>query len=127
VSEMETPYHPRLAGSASKLHTWRDGFRILWTIVQLYRAERPLPFFSLIGIALAAVSVVLAIPIFVTYVETGLVPRLPTAMLSTGLVVLAFLSMAVGLVLDTVTRGRRETKLLAYLAQRAPAHESARG
>jgi len=127
VSEMETPYHPRLAGSASKLHTWRDGFRILWTIVQLYRAERPLPFFSLIGIAFAAVSVVLAIPIFVTYVETGLVPRLPTAMLSTGLVVLAFLSMAVGLVLDTVTRGRRETKLLAYLAQRAPAHESARG
>jgi len=127
VSEMETPYHPRLAGSASKLHTWRDGFRILWTIVQLYRAERPLPFFSLIGIALAAISVVLAIPVFVTFVETGLVPRLPTAILSSGLMGLAFLSIGVGLVLDTVTRGRREVKLLAYLAQRAPAHESVRG
>ncbi len=127
AAEVETPYHPRLAGSASKLNTWRDGFRILWTILALYRAERPLSFFSLVGIALAAVAVVLAIPIFVTYLETGLVPRLPTAVLSTGLMLLACLSIAVGLVLDTVTRGRREMKLLAYLAQRAPGREGPRG
>ena len=127
VAEVETPYHPRMAGSASKLNTWRDGFRILWTIIQLYRAERPLPFFSLIGIALATAAVVLAIPVFVTYVETGLVPRLPTAILSTGLMMLASLSIAVGLVLDTVTRGRREQKLLAYLAQRAPRQEGSQG
>jgi glycosyltransferase involved in cell wall biosynthesis len=127
AAEVETPYHPRPAGSASKLNTWRDGFRILWTILQLYRAERPLSFFSLIGGVLAAVAVVLAIPIFVTYVETGLVPRLPTAVLSTGLMLLACLAVAVGLVLDTVTRGRREVKLLAYLAQRAPGQESPRG
>ena len=126
AEEFETPYHPRMAGSASKLNTWRDGFRILRTIIQLYRAERPLSFFSLIGIALATASVALAIPLFVTYLEIGLVPRLPTAILSTGLMVLACLSIAVGLVLDTVTRGRREVKLLAYLAQRAPGQDSQR-
>jgi hypothetical protein len=120
VAEIETPYFARPAGSASKLSTWRDGLRILRTIVRLYRAERPLPFFGGIGGMLALISVVLAIPIFVTYVEQGLVPRLPTALLSTGLMILAFLSVACGIVLDTVTRGRREMKLLAYLAQKAP-------
>jgi glycosyltransferase involved in cell wall biosynthesis len=123
VAEIDTPYYSRPAGSASKLNTWRDGFRILGTIINLYRAERPLMFFAGIGLALAIVSIGFAIPIFVTYFEIGLVPRLPTAILSTGLMMLASLSVAVGLVLDTVTRGRRETKLLAYLSHRAPGEE----
>jgi len=119
VEEMDTPYYPRPQGSVSKLNTWRDGFRILITIVSLYRAERPLIFFTGVGAGLAVASIGLAIPIIATFLETGLVPRLPTAVLSTGLMVLAFLSIAVGLVLDTVTRGRREVKLLAYLSHRA--------
>jgi hypothetical protein len=120
AAEIETPYSARPKGSASKLSTWRDGLRILATIVRLCRSERPLAFFSAIGVALAAASITLAIPIFVTFIETGSVPRFPTAILSTGLMLLAFLSIASGLILDTVTRGRREIKLLAYLGQRAP-------
>ena len=123
VAEMPTPYGARPAGSASKLNTYRDGFRILSTILKLYRSERPLPFFSGIGAALAIVSIGLAIPIVITYLEQGTVPRLPTAVLSMGLMLLAFLSVASGLVLDTVTRGRREMKLLAYLSLRAPGDE----
>jgi len=123
AAEIDTPYYARPEGSASKLNTWRDGIRILRTIVTLYRAERPLVFFTSIGLALTIASVAFAIPIFITFLETGLVPRLPTAILSMGLMVLAFLSVAVGLVLDTVTRGRREMKLLAYLAHRAPGEE----
>ena len=126
VAEIETPYYARLEGSSSKLNTWRDGFRILFTIFRLYRAERPLRFFMMIGIFLALISVGLGIPVVVTYIETGLVPRLPTAVLSMGLMLLAFLSMSAGLILDTVTRGRRETKLFAYLAQRAPGKERRR-
>jgi glycosyltransferase involved in cell wall biosynthesis len=120
VAEIPTRYYVRPEGSVSKLDTWRDGFRILSTIVSLYRAERPLVFFSGIGIMLAIVAILLAIPIFVTYFEQGIVPRIPTAILATGLMLLAFLSMVAGLVLDTVTRGRREAKLIAYLQQRAP-------
>jgi glycosyltransferase involved in cell wall biosynthesis len=123
VAEIDTPYYARPQGSASKLNTWSDGFRILWTILQLYRSERPLTFFGALGAALAAVAIVLAIPIIVTFLETHTVPRLPTAVLSTGLMLMAFLSFSVGLVLDTVTRGRREMKLLAYLALRAPGEE----
>jgi glycosyltransferase involved in cell wall biosynthesis len=123
VAEVDTPYYARPEGSVSKLNTWRDGFRILRTIVRLYRAERPLPFFAGIGFALAIAAIGFAIPLFITYFETGLVPRLPTAILSTGLMLLAFLSAAIGLVLDTVTRGRREMKLLAYLLHRAPGEE----
>jgi glycosyltransferase involved in cell wall biosynthesis len=119
VDEIETPYFARPEGSVSKLSTWRDGLRILRTIVRLYRAERPLPFFCGIGLALAIASIVLAIPIIITYVEEGLVPRFPTAVLSTGLMILACLAIACGIVLDTVTRGRREMKMLAYLAQKA--------
>jgi glycosyltransferase involved in cell wall biosynthesis len=126
VGEVATPYFSRPAGSASKLSTWHDGFRILRTILKLYRAERPLPFFGAFGVALAIVSIGLAIPVFITYVQEGLVPRLPTAILSTGLMLLAFLSIAVGLILDTVTRGRREAKLIAYLALRAPGEERRR-
>jgi glycosyltransferase involved in cell wall biosynthesis len=126
VGEISTPYYARTEGSVSKLNTWRDGLRILSTIVGLYRSERPLVFFSAIGIVLAIVSIVLAIPIFVTYFEQGIVPRIPTAILATGLMLLAFLSIVAGLVLDTVTRGRREAKLIAYLQQRAPDAEGDR-
>jgi glycosyltransferase involved in cell wall biosynthesis len=127
VGEVETPYFARPAGSASKLSTYRDGWRILRTVLKLYRSERPLPFFGAIGAALALIAVGLAIPIFITYIIEGIVPRLPTAVLSTGLMLLASLSVACGLVLDTVTRGRRELKLLAYLAQRAPAEDRRKG
>jgi glycosyltransferase involved in cell wall biosynthesis len=117
VAEVETPYYARPEGSFSKLNTWGDGFRILGTILKLYRSEKPLRFFSVIGGFLALVSIGLAIPIIVTYLEEGLVPRLPTAVLSTGLMIVAVLSVSSGLVLDTVTRGRREMKLLAYLSE----------
>jgi O-antigen/teichoic acid export membrane protein len=100
--------------------------RILLTIVGLLRSERPLTFFAALGIALAVLSIVLSVPIFVTYFEEGIVPRLPTAILSTGLMLLAFLSIVAGLVLDTVTRGRREMKLIAYLQHRAPRDHSDR-
>ena len=117
VAEIETPYYARPEGSFSKLNTWRDGFRILGTILKLYRSEKPLRFFTAIGTFLTLVSIGLAIPVIVTYLEQGLVPRLPTAVLSMGLMILAVLSVSSGLVLDTVTRGRREMKLLAYLSQ----------
>jgi glycosyltransferase involved in cell wall biosynthesis len=120
VAEVETPYFARPEGSVSKLNTWSDGFRILGTILKLYRSEKPLRFFTLIGIVMALVSIGLSIPIIVTYLEVGLVPRLPTAVLSMGLMIVAVLSVSSGLVLDTVTRGRREMKLLAYLDQPPP-------
>jgi glycosyltransferase involved in cell wall biosynthesis len=126
VGEVPTPYFSRPEGSASKLSTWHDGFRILWTVLKLYRAERPLSLFGAFGVALAIMAIGLAIPIFITYVQEGLVPRLPTAVLSTGLMLLAFLSIACGLILDTVTRGRREAKLIAYLALRAPGEDRRR-
>ena len=120
IDEIDTPYWARPMGSASKLNTWRDGFRILLTIFNLYRAERPLAFYSGIGAAGAVASFAFALPVVVTYLETGLVPRLPTAVLATGLMLSALVCIAVGLVLDTVTRGRREMKFLAYLSHRAP-------
>jgi glycosyltransferase involved in cell wall biosynthesis len=126
AGEVATPYYSRPSGSASKLSTWGDGYRIMWTVLKLYRAERPLSLFGTFGVALAIISIGLAVPIFITYVQEGLVPRLPTAILSTGLMLLAFLSLAVGLILDTVTRGRRELKLIAYLALRAPGEERRR-
>jgi glycosyltransferase involved in cell wall biosynthesis len=126
VGEERTPYYSRQKGSASKLSTWTDGFRILRTILKIYRAERPLALFTALGLSLCIVSVGLVIPIIITFMREGLVPRVPTAVLSTGLMLLGFLSIASGLILDTVTRGRRELKLLAYLAQRAPAEERRR-
>jgi glycosyltransferase involved in cell wall biosynthesis len=126
VGEVATPYYSRPRGTHSKLSTWSDGLRILGTILKLYRAERPLSLFGTLGIALAIASIGLAIPIFVTYLEAGLVPRLPTAVLSSALMLLAFLFIACGLILDTVTRGRREMKLIAYLALRAPGEERRR-
>jgi glycosyltransferase involved in cell wall biosynthesis len=120
VAEVNTPYYARPEGSASKLNTWRDGFNILSTIFQIYRSERPLPFFSAIGLSLAIVAVALAIPIVITFIQEGIVPRFPTAILATGLMLAALLSFASAIVLDTVSRGRREAKLLAYLRYAAP-------
>lgn len=120
VAEIETPYKARAEGSTSKLNTWRDGLRILRTILNLLKGERPLKFFSTLFVILAAASIALAWPVFITYLETGLVPRLPTAVLSTGLMLLAFLSFTCGLILDTVTRGRQEMKRIRYLEIPAP-------
>ncbi|MFO7707648.1 MAG: glycosyltransferase [Desulfobacterales bacterium] len=116
LAEVSTPYRARPAGSASKLRTYRDGFRILIMILNLFKEERPLAFFSIIAGALTLASLVLAYPVIRTYMETGLVPRFPTAILSTGLMILATLSLTCGFVLDTVTLGRREMKRLAYLS-----------
>jgi hypothetical protein len=120
VGEVRTIYKQRPAGSTSKLSTWRDGFRILRTILLLVQRERPLMFFSTVGAALFVASIILAMPLIATFLETGLVPRLPTAILATGLALLSFLSFASGLILDTVSRGRLEAKRLAYLALPGP-------
>lgn len=116
VAEVPTPYGSRPEHSRSKLNTYRDGLRILRTIIRLCKTERPFAFFSIAAVFLSAVSVALAVPLLLTYIDTGLVPRFPTAILSTGLMLLAFLSLFCGLVLDTVTWGRREIKRLAYLS-----------
>jgi glycosyltransferase involved in cell wall biosynthesis len=115
IAEIDTPYGARPEGSVSKLSTYRDGFRILHMIVKLFKNERPLQFFSIIFMGLGLLSLVLAIPVIETYIETGLVPRLPTALLSASIMLLGFLSLTCGFVLDTVTHGRREIKRLAYL------------
>jgi glycosyltransferase involved in cell wall biosynthesis len=120
VAEVETPYFARPEGSESKLSTYGDGLRILNTIVQLYRLERPLLFFGVIGALLALLALLLAVPLVVTYLHTHLVPRQPTAILVTGLIILAALNGFAGLILDTVVRGRREVRRLAYLAHKAP-------
>ncbi len=118
--EIGTPYKDRPAGSVSKLSTFKDGFRILWTIVVLVKEERPMQFFSLLAAFLAVFSLALIGPILSEYVETGLVPRLPTAVLSMGMMLLGFLSFSCGLILETVTRGRREMKRMRYLNIPAP-------
>jgi glycosyltransferase involved in cell wall biosynthesis len=120
VGEVATAYGARPEGSASKLSTYRDGWRILKTIGTLYRVERPVLFYGGIGALLMLAAVILAIPLVITYVQTGLVPRLPTAILVTGMTIIAVLCVFAGLILDTVTRGRREMRRLAYLAQPAP-------
>jgi len=116
IAEMPTSYRNRPSGSASKLSTYRDGIKILSTIVWLMKEERPLLFFSIAGAALAAIAIILAVPIIITFIETGLVPRLPTAVLAAAIMILSFLSLSSGLILDTVTRGRREMKRMVYLA-----------
>ena len=120
VGEVETRYLARPEGSASKLSTYRDGFRIARTILTLYRIEKPMLFFGWIAAALALLAIVLAVPLAITYAQTGLVPRFPTAILTTGLVILSALSLFAGLILDTVVRGRREVRRLAYLAVPGP-------
>ena len=120
VGEVETSYGARPEGSQSKLSTYSDGWRILKTIGTLYRVERPALFYGSVGALLLAAAIVLAIPLVITYVHTGLVPRVPTAILVTGITIIAVLCFFAGLILDTVTRGRREIRRLSYLAQRAP-------
>ena len=120
VGEVETRYFSRPEGSTSKLSTYSDGFRILNTIVTLYRIERPLLFFGAIGALLALAALALGVPLGITYYHTHLVPRLPTAIMATGLIILAALCFFAGLILDTVVRGRREVRRLAYLGHPAP-------
>jgi len=121
IGELETAYSDRAPGSVSKLSTFRDGFRILGLIGVLIKEERPLAFFGGVGLVLLFVALGLATPIVMTYRETGLVPRFPTAILATGLVILSVLSGVCGLILDTVTHGRREAKRMKYLEYPAPA------
>jgi hypothetical protein len=120
VGELVTAYGARPEGSASKLSTYRDGWRILKTIGTLYRIERPVLFYGSVAALLALAALVLAVPLLLTYLDTGLVPRMPTAILVTGMIIVAVLSFFAGLILDTVTRGRREMRRLAYLAHPAP-------
>jgi hypothetical protein len=115
VGELPTPYRERPRGSASKLHTVRDGIRILRTIVVLVKEERPLAFFCTAAGALLLAGIGLGLPVVAEFFATGLVPRLPTAVLAMGMVLLSFLSLACGLILDSVSRGRKEMKRLAYL------------
>jgi len=122
MTEMDSRYKERPVGSVSKLNTWRDGFRILGTIGYLVREERPLLFFASVASLFAAVAVLIGAPVVSEYFHTGLVPRLPTAVLATGLMVIAFLSLTCGLILDTVTRGRWEAKRMSYLAIPGPAN-----
>jgi len=122
VGEVETRYLARPEGSASKLSTYRDGFRIARTILTLYRIEKPMLFFGWVAGLLGLLALLLSVPLAITYAQTGLVPRFPTAILATGLVILSALSLFAGLILDTVVRGRREMRRLAYLAVPGPLH-----
>jgi hypothetical protein len=115
VGEFATSYRERPVGSASKLHTFRDGARILRLILVLVKDERPLQFFSFFGLVLLLSGFGLGIPVVLEFLRIGLVPRLPTAIVAAALVALSFLSFACGLILDSVARGRREMKRLAYL------------
>jgi glycosyltransferase involved in cell wall biosynthesis len=116
VGEVQTQYRERPSGSSSKLNTYRDGFRILRTIVHLVKEEKPLAFFCMVALILAVVSCALGAPVIVEFMDTGLVPRLPTALLAASFAILSFMSLGCGLILDTVSRGRTETKRLAYLS-----------
>jgi hypothetical protein len=120
IGERPTRYRARPVGSQSKLRTWSDGLRILRTIFLLLKEERPLQFFAIAGTLLMLAGGFAALPVVLDFLATGLVPRLPTAVLAMGLVLLAFLSFACGLILDSVARGRKEIKRLAYLAVPAP-------
>lgn len=124
IAELPTAYGERARGSASKLNTWRDGMRILRTVAVLAKQERPLQLFSLAAAVLILAGLVLGLPVVAEFMRTGLVPRLPTAVLALGLVLLGFLSIACGLILDSVARGRREMKRLAYLAIPGPPPET---
>jgi hypothetical protein len=120
IAELPTAYRERAPGSVSKLNTWRDGARILRTILLLVKEQRPLQLFSLVAALLTLASLALGLPVIAEFMRTGLVPRLPTAVLATGLILLGMLALACGLILDSVARGRREMKRLAYLAIPGP-------
>jgi glycosyltransferase involved in cell wall biosynthesis len=120
IAEVQTPYRDRPSGSTSKLRTFRDGFRILRTILLLVKEERPLQFFTITALVLAVIGLALGIPVVSEFLRTGLVLRLPTAVLATGSMILAFISFVTGLILDTVTLARREIKRLYYLGLQGP-------
>jgi hypothetical protein len=120
VAERVTAYAARPEGSVSKLSTYRDGWRILNTILKLYRFERPIGFFGTIAGLIALAALVLAFPLFLTFFQTGEVPRFPTAILATGMMILAALNIMVGLILDTVVRARLEIRRLSYLSYPGP-------
>jgi hypothetical protein len=125
IAELSTIYWDRPADSMSKLRTYRDGWRILHTILTMMKEEKPFQVFGIAGLLLLGLGLALGVPVVVTYLQSGLVPRFPTAILATGLELLAFLSFGCGLILDSVARGRKEIKRLAYLALRAvPAADS---
>ena len=119
-AEIDTPYFARPEGSESKLSTFRDGWRILVMIVKLVKGERPFAFFGAFALILAVGSLAIGVSLWLEFIETGLVPRLPSAVLATGLMLTAALSFVCGLILDTVTRGRQEMKRLAYLSLPSP-------
>jgi len=121
IGHLEGKYGARRAGSESKLRTYKDGWRILRMIIRLLRHERPFAFFGSLTILAGILTVILIAPLISTYLKTGLVPRLPTLVLATGIMIAGALSLTAGIILDTVTRGRRETRLLAYLQHAAPA------
>jgi glycosyltransferase involved in cell wall biosynthesis len=120
IAEIVTRYATRPEGSMSKLSTYRDGLRILMTMIHLFRTEKPIPFFGMIAAIIMLIAFGLSVPLLITYLQTGLVPRLPTAVLVMGLVTVAVLNLFCGLILDTVVRGRLETRRLAYLTLAAP-------
>lgn len=120
VAEVQTPYFARPPGSVSKLSTYKDGWKILKMIIRLTKEERPLFFFGVLSGLMALLALILALPVLLTFLETGLVPRFPTAILSASIMILAFLSLASGFILDNVTRGRREIKRMMYLSYPAP-------
>ena len=124
TGEIAIPYGARPEGSESKLNTYRDGARILWTIAMLYKELKPFRFFGVIGLALMTLSAMLGLPLLLTFIETGLVPRFPTAILATGIAQLGFLSVACGLVLESVAQGRREAKRMRYLDLQSVANQS---
>lgn len=120
LAEIKTPYGDRIGGTQSKLRTFHDGFRILRTVGLLVKEERPLQFFSTVALLLLGSALILGYPLLTEFMTTGLVPRLPTAVLATGLTILSFVSFVAGLILDTVTLARRELKRLHYLALQGP-------
>ena len=119
IADVKTAYIDRLPGSTSKLSTIRDGQKILGMIISLVKEERPFQFFGTIALLLVSISLTLGYPIVIEFVDTGLVPRFPTAILVSAIMVIAVLSFMIGLILDSVTRGRQEMKRLAYLAYSA--------
>ena len=126
-TEVEVGFRDRPEGSESKLSTVKDGVKILTLIAHLIRHERPLAFHGIVGAVFALVGLLLAVPIFVEFGETGLVPRFPTAFLAASLMILAFLTWLVGLVLDGITRSRRESSRLVYLGYGAPGRRTPNG
>lgn len=123
TAEIDTPYFERAAGTNSKLNTYKDGFKIMSTIISLFKDTRPFAFFGTLALLLATTSIGLMVPIFIEFLETGLVPRFPTAILSTGLMIIAGISLTSGLILDNVSQNRLQQKRLVYLQYPAPQPE----